>query len=68
VPAHPEVPRIVRTEVTTTGPTALTIHGNDHDLAITPDGSRLVYRGNNQLLVRAFDELEPVALTGLGAP
>ena len=31
--------------------------GGDRDIAITPDGSRIVYRGNNQLLVRALDQL-----------
>ena len=36
----------------------------DRDLAITPDGSRLVYVGNagTQLFVRALDALEPVAI------
>ena len=33
--------------------------GGDRDVAITPDGSRVVYRGNNQLLVRALNQLEP---------
>ena len=42
--------------------------GGDRDIAITPDGSRIVYRGNNQLLVRALDQLEPTVLSGLGAP
>ena len=37
------------------GSTALSLQGADRDVAITPDGSRLVYRGNNQLLVRALD-------------
>ena len=42
--------------------------GADRDVAITPDGSRVVYRGNNQLLVRALDQLEPTVLSGLGTP
>ena len=39
------------------GAAALTINGIDRDLAITPDGSRIVYVGNNgtQLFVRALD-------------
>ena len=43
---------------------ALTINGTDRDLAITPDGSRIVYVGTNgtQLFVRALDALEPVAV------
>ena len=34
------------------------------DLAITPDGSRLIYVGNGgtQLFIRALDALEPVAV------
>ena len=37
-------------------------------MAITPDGSRVVYRGNNKLLVRALNQLEPTVLSGLDAP
>ena len=50
--------------ITPSGAAALTINGIDRDLAITPDGSRLVYVGNNgtQLFVRALDALEPVAV------
>ena len=65
---RPASPRVLRTEVTTAGATALSISGFDRDLAITPDGSRVVYRSNNQLLVRALDQLEPYVLSGLGAP
>jgi DNA-binding beta-propeller fold protein YncE len=65
---RPASPRVVRTEVTTSGATALTIGGVDRDLAITPDGSRIIYRGTKQLLVRALDQLEPEVLSGLGAP
>ena len=61
-------PRVVRSEITTAGATAMAIQGGDRDLAITPDGSRVIYRGNNQLVVRALDQLEPDVLTGLGAP
>ena len=62
-PLHP-----VRTEVTTSGASALLVNGFNRDLAITPDGSRIVYRGQGQLLVRALDTLEPTVLSGLGAP
>jgi hypothetical protein len=65
---RPAPTRVLRTEVTTSGATALNILGTDRDLAITPDGSRIVYRGSNQLLVRALDQLEPNVLSGLGAP
>ena len=65
---RPAPPSVVRTTITTSGSAALTLQGTDRDVAITPDGSRVVYRGNNQLLVRALDQLEPTVLSGLGAP
>lgn len=65
---RPAPPRLVRTEVTTAGAAALSITGFDRDLVVTPDGSRLIYRGNSQLFVRALDQLEPDVLSGLGAP
>ena len=65
---RPVPPSVVRTTITTSGSTALIAAGADRDVAITPDGSRIVYRGNNQLLVRALDQLEPTVLSGLGAP
>jgi len=65
---RPALAPVVRTTLSTSGPTALAQSGVDRDLAITPDGSRIVYRGNNQLLVRALNQLEPTVLSGLGAP
>ena len=65
---RPASPSVARTTITTSGATALTVNGGDRDVAITPDGSRIVYRGTNQLLVRALDQLEPDVLSGLGAP
>jgi eukaryotic-like serine/threonine-protein kinase len=65
---RPAPPSVVRTTVTTSGSTALALSGIDRDVAITPDGSRIVYRGTNQLLVRALNQLEPTVLSGLGAP
>ena len=65
---RPVPPSVVRTTITTSGSAALTLSGTDRDLAITPDGSRVVYRGKNQLLVRALNQLEPTVLSGLGAP
>ena len=55
--------------LTPSGAAALTINGVDRDLAITPDGSRVIYVGNRgtQLFVRALDALEPVAVF-TGAP
>jgi serine/threonine-protein kinase len=59
-------PRVTRTTITTSGPAALTINDIDRDLALTPDGTRVVYVGNNgtQLFVRALDALEPVGIAG----
>ena len=65
---RPAAAPVVRTTITTSGSTALTLSGLDRDVAITPDGSRVVYRGNNQLVVRALNQLEPTVLSGLGAP
>ena len=59
---------VVRTEIATSAATALAIGGVDRDVAISSDGSHIVYRGNGQLLVRALDQIEPTVLTGLGAP
>ena len=62
------VPVVVRTWITTSGSVAIMPAGSDRDIAITPDGSRVVYRGNNQLVVRPLNQLEPTVLSGLGAP
>ncbi|MEQ1761177.1 MAG: protein kinase [Vicinamibacterales bacterium] len=57
---------VVRTEIPTAGASVLTMEGNDRDIAITPDGRRVIYRGNGQLLVRALDQLAPAPLSGIG--
>ena len=67
---HSGPPRMMRFTIASSGPTAVSINGNDRDLAITPDGLRVIYVGNNgrQLLVRALDQLEPTLIasgTGL---
>ena len=61
---RPPAPRVMRTTITPAAAAALTINGFDRDLAIAPDGSRIVYVGANgtQLFVRALDTLEPVAV------
>src|SRR5262245_50570666 len=53
---RPEAPRIVRTSIVLTG-----IEGPASPIAITPDGTRILYVSSNraQLLVRALDELDP---------
>jgi Tol biopolymer transport system component len=62
--AEPVPPRVSRLQLTPAGAAALSINWNDRDLAITPDGSRLVYIGNQgtQIFVRALDALAPVAV------
>jgi eukaryotic-like serine/threonine-protein kinase len=60
----PASPRVVQLAIPTTQATTLTVNGADRDLAITPDGSRILYTGNNgtELFVRSLDALEPVSL------
>jgi serine/threonine-protein kinase len=61
-------PRVERFQITATGPAKITVDDSHPILAITPDGSRIVYVGNNgtQLFVRALDALEPVAIATAG--
>ena len=63
-------PHVWRLQITPDGTAALNIDRTtgQRDVAITPDGSRIVYVGNRgtQLLVRAMDSLDPLAVfTGL---
>jgi serine/threonine-protein kinase len=68
-PAEVSQPRVARLPLGAGGAATLTINGVDPDLAITPDGSRVIYVGNRgtQLFVRALDVLEPVSVY-TGAP
>jgi eukaryotic-like serine/threonine-protein kinase len=61
---RPTPPRVVQLTIATTSASALAISGADRDLAITPDGSRVIYVGNNgtTLFVRSLDVLEPMIL------
>ena len=61
---EPAPPPVSRLQVMPTGTAALSIGWNDRDVAITPDGSRLIYVGNHgtQIFVRALDGLAPVAV------
>jgi serine/threonine-protein kinase len=65
---HPP-PRVSRLQIVSSGTSEVSVGYNDRDLAITPDGSRLIYVGNRvtQIFVRALDALEPVAVF-TGAP
>jgi len=60
--AAPPLP--VRTEIVTSGGAALSMTGAERDLAITPDGGRIVYRAAGGLFIRALDQLEPVGPIG----
>ena len=64
---RPVPPRVTRMTITPPEATALTIDGNDRDLAITPDGTRVVYEGANgtRLFVRQLDALDPTPLVTL---
>jgi serine/threonine-protein kinase len=66
---QPTAPRVSQLAIETTGPRALTINNLVRDLAITPDGTRVIYVGNNgtELFVRPLDALEAVSLFK-GAP
>ena len=57
-------PRVARFPLTTASANALSISGTDRDLAITPDGSRIVYVGSGraELLMRSLDRVEPIVL------
>ena len=59
---------VVRTMVTPFEAASLSLGGFDRDVTITPDGTRIVYRGVDQLLVRALDSLEPLVLPNLNNP
>jgi serine/threonine-protein kinase len=63
---RPSAPRVIRGTIIADGSASLSINGNSRDLAVTRDGSHLVYRGNGQILVRALDQLEPTRLAGTG--
>ncbi len=66
---RPERPALTRLAITTSGPSAVVSAANDREVAISPDGRRVAYVGaNGTIFVRALDQLEPAALTGLGLP
>ena len=70
VATRPDRPRVTRLTIAPPSAAALTLGGNTRDIAISPDGTRVVYLGNNgtQLFVRALDQLDPKPLTGPGSP
>jgi len=63
------LPRVSRFVITPPIAAALTVSEIYHDLALTPDGSRLVYVGGDgaSLFVRTLDQLDATSLTGFNA-
>ena len=61
---RPPAPRVSRTSIAPSGAAALMTTSSGRDLAIAPDGSRIVYVGDQgrQIFVRALDALEPMAI------
>jgi serine/threonine protein kinase len=64
---RPAEPRVIRTTIETSGSMAFSISSLDRNLTVTPDGSRVVYRGGGQILVRSLDQLEPISIPAAGA-
>jgi serine/threonine-protein kinase len=64
-------PRVSRLQVATSGASEVAVGFNDRDLAITPDGSKILYVGpRGTIFVRALDTLAPTAVftSGSGDP
>ena len=63
-------PRVSRLLITPPSAAALSFGVVGHNLALTPDGTRIVYVGadNTALFVRALDQLDATSITGLGEP
>ena len=64
---RPAPPGVSRLQITPPTAAALTTAATIRDVAITPDGTRVIYTGiNDTLVVRALDQLDPTPLTLLG--
>ena len=63
-------PRVSRLLITPASAAAPSVGVVGYSLAITPDGTRVVYTGanNTALFVRALDQLNATSITGLGEP
>ena len=66
-------PTVTRFVLSTPAAQTLLVDPQSRDLAITPDGTRVVYKGGprvdrTQLFAYALDQLAPEPLTGLGLP
>ena len=69
----PGAPRVSRFTLSPTGAETLQVDAQSRDLAITPDGTSIVYKGGSgrtstQLFVRALGQLETTSLTLPGTP
>jgi Tol biopolymer transport system component len=65
---RPTPPQVTRFAIVQSGPNALSVDAQSRDLTITPDGSRIIYKGastgvETRLLVRALDRLDATSLT-----
>ena len=65
---QPASPRVVRLGVPMQGEEAWRGNSLDPSLAISPDGTRLVYVGAGQLFARPLDQPRPIPLSGPDAP
>ncbi len=67
---RPAVPHVTRFSLSRTGTGTLAVDTQSRDLAITPDGAHIIYKGiastGTQLFVRARNQLELTPLTALG--
>jgi len=59
-------PSVYRWMLTTSPKDPLILGGMETDLAITPDGRRVIYHSATHLLVQPLDQLEPTILAGIG--
>lgn len=71
VMTRPDPPVVTRFAFANTGPNALAVDVQSRDFTITPDGTRIVYKGvagnSVQLFVRPLDSLDAVPLLRAGA-
>jgi Tol biopolymer transport system component len=67
----PQVPpSVTRLSIAPAVADALTVSGNDRDVAISPDGRRVAYVGGNgtSLVIRDLDRSDPIRIDGIGLP
>ena len=64
---RPSAPRLVRLVISATPNEAFYFGGNPPTIAISPDGTRVIYRNDRrQLRIRALDQFEASSLANLG--